>query len=158
LPIGEVVRLLTPERLAELSEDVDLLILPDRIGADENGREWVAFVPIAQELRIELEPKVCVRMARPQSMSARVYEEHDATVLLPIILPIAGGAAVAVAKALIAAWIKKRFGGPPKQTVRYRHASVNAVTGTIEIIEVEGPADAAERLVELGEDESLPQD
>lgn len=157
-PIGGVARLLTPDRLAEFSVGADFLILPDRIGTDDDGSDWVAFVPLAHELRLELEPKVRVRMTRPGSMSARVYEEHDATVVLPIIFPVATGVAGAIAKQLIVAWIKRRFGGAPKQTVRYRHATLDAVKGTMEIIEVEGPADAAERLVQLGEDESLPQD
>jgi hypothetical protein len=156
--VGDVVRLLTPDQLAEYSVGADLLILPDRIGADDDGNEWVAFVPLTQDLRVELQAKVRVRLARPSAMSSRYYEEHDTTVVLPIILPVAGAAAAAIVKALIAAWIKKRFGHAPIQTVRYRRARANAVTGKIEIIEVEGPADAAERLVQLGEDESLSQD
>ncbi len=157
-PIGEVARLLEPDQLAEFSNGADLLILPDRIGVDDGGLGWVAFVPIAQELRVELEANLRVRMVRPDSMSIRVYEEHNATVVLPIVLPVAGAAAAAITNALISAWIRRRFGGAPKQTVRYRRASANAVTGKIEIIEVEGPAEAAERLVQLGQDESLPPD
>lgn len=155
--IGEFRRLLGPEQLAEFSKGADILILPDRIGAEDGGPEWVAFVAVAQELRVELEGRVHVYMARPKAASLRVYEEHDATVVLPILLPIASAAAAAIAREVIAEWIKRRFGGSPKQTVRYRRASANAVTGEIEVIEVEGPADAAERLIQVAEDESLPQ-
>lgn len=131
--------------LREPGADAALWLLPDTVEV-EGDFVVAAFSETAQPLRVELEAKgISIKLATPPDARLAAYREHDATVILPIILAVPG----AISGILqIADWIEARFrkADSPAPPVRYRQAEFRP-DGTLDIREIEGAPDSVAALV-----------
>lgn len=150
-PIGEYV---TFAEVQAAAGQADLAILPDRVGADEKGR-WVAFVSTAQELRVALAGAGSVVIARPEGARATEYSQHDAAILLPVLLEV-GRAGVGLLDQALIAWVKSKFAKHPEQTVIFRWAKHEPDSDGFEIIDAEGAASDIAELIRAARGESVP--
>jgi hypothetical protein len=127
------------EELARLAEQGGLVLLPDEVAQQPDGRILAAFREEAQAMRLQAQQDgVPVTLIKPQDADLAVYREDAAELVLPIILFAAGIPATLITNR-IQRWLDERRAAGGSRRIRYREAHV--ADSEIRVRELEGPAE-----------------
>lgn len=144
-------------------DPASILIFPDRV-SESQGATYAGFRADAQALRLFLtNAGVRTDLATPAGAKRAVYEEHNATWVLPTLVAVVGSGVFSIATPFVVDWIRSRFASISEKDrsqmrLRYREAELNLETGQLHMCEIEGDPEAVAAAIEARHnDGALPR-